>query len=613
MSGVSGPISRDDGSIGAFKYVREHLFTVIDRMLELGIAGGDSCREIKGKLETNTFNLVVVGQFKRGKTCFINALLGAPVLPVSVVPLTSVVTVLAYGDELGATVYFKDGRAVEIPVESLPDYVTESGNPRNGREVQEVVVLYPSPYLKDGVRLVDTPGVGSVYTHNTDVAHGYLPKCDAALFLLSTDQPAGSAEIEFMQDVRQYASRIFFLLNKIDYLSAEEVTTSLSFAQETIERIMGPGIRLFPVSAKLALQARLDGSSEDLLASGLPGFSEALAGFLLKEKGKVLLESASRNLLKVLSRARLEAELELKSIDSPVDRIGAKISAFEQRRLELEEERTTFDALFRAENERLVRELDREIGKLKGRLFSGMKDEFDKFHESKRDLSLKELNDALEGFVLEKIQTEFTAWRDLEDEKLAHSFDAVCTRFEEKINRVTDSLLDFSSKLFSIPFESVEAESLWTSKSSFHYKLRGDAVGLEMLAESLTQVIPKYITRKWKFRRIREWAFRTANRLILDNRKRHMLELIEMHAGRLRADFIQRLSGSASLFRSRIIGEMDRIAGGIAKAIESGRVLRSKGEKEAAERRTGLTELLAAMDRLREEISQIVDGIGKLD
>ena len=332
-------------------------------MLDLGLSDRDSCLEIKEKLETNTFNLVVVGQFKRGKTCLINALLGADILPVSVVPLTSIVTILVYGETLGAKVFFKNGKIADIPVESLPDYVTETGNPKNEKEVLEVVVLYPSPYLKDGVRLVDTPGVGSVYIHNTDVAYRYLPKSDAALFLLSVDQPASSAEIEFLKDVREYAGRIFFLLNKTDYLSEEEVGRALVVCQrDSRSRSWGPDIRIFPISAKLALQAKLDGSPETLAASGLPDFSEALDRFLVKEKGKVLLESVSKNLQKFLSRERLETELELKSLETPVEQIREKIAAFERRKEELIEERRTFDALFSSEIERLIiKELDTAI------------------------------------------------------------------------------------------------------------------------------------------------------------------------------------------------------------------------------------------------------------
>jgi GTPase SAR1 family protein len=609
---VEEPISRPREGIGDFKHLRDRILKAIGQLLDLGLSNRDLCLEFKEKLETNTFNLVVVGQFKRGKTCLINALLGEDILPVSVIPLTSVVTVLVYGDRPDARVFFKNGKTSDILVESLPDYVTETGNPKNKKGVSEVVLMYPSPYLKDGVRLVDTPGVGSVYIHNTDVAYRYLPKSDAALFLLSVDQPASSAEIDFLRDVRQYAGRIFFLLNKIDYLSAQEVHSALLFAKEAVEGIMGPDdIKIFPISAKLGLQAKLDKSSQDLATSGLPCFTESLDRFLVKEKGQVLLDSVSRNVLKLLSQLKLETELELRSLETPIEQIREKIASFEKRKRELIEQRRTFDALFNAEIQRLIiGDLDHGIADLKAGLASDMEGQFDLFYESKKDLSLKELNDTLEEFVLEKIQEQFSAWRELQDERLSESFDSICGRFATKVNGMTDSLLDFSSRLFCVPFEAVEAEFVRTSDSTFHYKLRGDAVGLDMLADSLTQVVPGLISRRWKFQRFREWAVRTANKMILGKRRRHMLEMIEMQAGRLRADFLDRLNRSASRFRSRIIGNMDTGAAGIARAIESGIDLRLKGEEEAARMRSVLTKRLSEAERIRTELLGTREQLG---
>ncbi len=214
---------------------------------------------------------------------------------------------------------------------------------------------------------------------------------------------------------------------------------------------------------------------------------------------------------------------------------------------------------------------------------------------------------------MEKIQAEFTAWRELEDEQLCEFFDSICSRFASKVNVVTDSLLDFSSRLFAVPFESVEAESLRTSDLPFNYKLRGDAVGLDMLAESLTQLVPKYISGRWKFQRLRDWAFRTANRIILDKRKRHMLEMIEMQAGRLRADFIGRLNLNASHFRSRMIGNMENTSSAIARAVENGANLRQSGEEEVADIEPRLTQRLSAMERIKGELLQIRNDFEKPD
>lgn len=604
FSDTAGGQSEPTGAINNYNRLKEHALDVIDKMLELDLTDRQSCLEFKEKLEANTFNLVVVGQFKRGKTCLINALLGADLLPVSVVPLTSIVTVLVYGEELAVRVFFDNGKQRDIPVEELADYVTESGNPRNVKEVREVVVFYPSPYLKDGVRLVDTPGVGSVYIHNTDVAYRYLPKSDAALFLLSIDQPVSSAELDFLADVRQYADRIFFLLNKIDYLKEEEISRALSFSRAAIEQVMGPEIKVFPISAKLALMGRLENAPEMTEKSRLADFSATLGRFLMKEKGKVLLGSVVNNLLKILSRERLGIELELKSLKTPVEQMREKIEAFAAKKEELVREKSTFQVLFNSEIDRqVVKELDHGLAQLKKELVPRMEKEFNEFCEERKDLSLKELNDALEKFVHEKIETELSAWREQEDERLSQAFDAICRQFAAKVNQVIDDLLSFSSQLFSVPFEQVEAESLWTSESAFHYKFREDAVGLDMLTASLTQVFPQYISGR--FQRFRDWAFRTANRVILSKRKQHMNEAIEMQAGRIRFDFISRLNKSAAGFRLEMVQKMETVAEGITRAIERGTELRSRGEEEAAHLESVLGEKLGAMERVKGDISWV--------
>jgi hypothetical protein len=90
------------------------------------------CEELREKLLSGTFNLVVLGQFKRGKTSLINALLGAS-MPVGVVLLTSIPAILTYGEALRSKVYLNDARLLEVRPENLPEYITEKGNPRKGR------------------------------------------------------------------------------------------------------------------------------------------------------------------------------------------------------------------------------------------------------------------------------------------------------------------------------------------------------------------------------------------------------------------------------------------------------------------------------------------------
>src|SRR4030043_340234 len=221
-----------------YSHLKEELVKCIGAILTIESITGGICEELREKIENNIFNLVFLGQFKRGKTSLINALLGAEILPTAVVPLTSIATILKYGETLNIKVYFNDGRVTEIEPAALTQYVTEKGNPRNEKDVQEVIITYPSSYLKDGVRLIDTPGVGSIYQHNTDVAYQYLPKSDATLFLLSVDQPLSKAELDFLYDVKEYSNKIFFLLNKADYLSDSDLTEALEFSKNTLKDVM---------------------------------------------------------------------------------------------------------------------------------------------------------------------------------------------------------------------------------------------------------------------------------------------------------------------------------------------------------------------------------------
>jgi tRNA U34 5-carboxymethylaminomethyl modifying GTPase MnmE/TrmE len=337
-----------------YSHLKDELLTCIDSVYAIDIPNCP-CEELREKIQNNVFNLVVLGQFKRGKTSLINALLGAEILPTAVVPLTSIATILKYGESMNIKVYFNDGSVIEIEPDGLLQYVTEKGNPKNEKNVQEVIVTYPSPYLRDGVRLIDTPGVGSIYQHNTDIAYQYLPKSDAALFLLSVDQPVSKAELDFLKDVREYSDKIFFLQNKADYVDSEDLKESISFSKKVIEECMDYEVKIFPLSAKLALDGKLNGKSELLGKSFLPEFENILNTFLMEEKGKILLLSVSNSILRVLSQALFELGLEMKSLTIPVEELKVKIEMFEKKKKEVMREKQDFDILLDGEVDRLVK------------------------------------------------------------------------------------------------------------------------------------------------------------------------------------------------------------------------------------------------------------------
>ncbi|HXF71331.1 MAG TPA: dynamin family protein [Actinomycetota bacterium] len=179
-----------------------------------GVAGRAAA--LRERLAADRLVVAVVGGLKRGKTTFVNALLGADVLPTAAVPLTSVPTLIGWGEQPAATVRYRDGRSEAARVDDLEALVTERGNPGNRRGVAGVEVAYPAELLRGGALLVDTPGVGSVHRANTETARSFLRKVDAAILLTSADPPISEAEVAFLREVRGEAARVLFVMNRME-------------------------------------------------------------------------------------------------------------------------------------------------------------------------------------------------------------------------------------------------------------------------------------------------------------------------------------------------------------------------------------------------------------
>ncbi len=206
---------------------------------------------LRKKLENQSITVSVIGQFKRGKSALVNAILGENLLPVGIVPITSAVTEITYGEK-NAAVHFFNGSIKTVKMHDLGTYINEQENPENVLGVSSVSLRTPSPFLKDGFTFVDTPGVGSFHKHNSDAAYAFVKESDAVIFMLSVDTPINEIEIDFLKSTRAYAAKFFFVVNKIDVVSSEELNAYLQYCRKLLSNLMGAQeIVLFPVSVKM--------------------------------------------------------------------------------------------------------------------------------------------------------------------------------------------------------------------------------------------------------------------------------------------------------------------------------------------------------------------------
>lgn len=308
------------------------LLAAASRQLEaLGSPGNTHATQLRSlgeRLDAGRFHLAVLGQFKRGKSTFINALLESPLLPSSVVPLTALPTFIRWGDRAEARVCYQDGRAPEIgpsgpeePLEVfLSRYVSEAGNPCNHKGVSQVEVRFPSPLLREGLVIIDTPGIGSTWKHNTEATLQFLPQCDAALFLVAPDPPMTEVEVAFLAKVRAKVHRILFVLDKVDYLDGAEREVIRPFLRQVLEQNLGfpEGTPIYEASARGGLQAALAGDRPGWQASGMAQIRSGLETFIRQEQNQVLEASVGTKGCFVLDAALLSIQLTLKALTLPI-------------------------------------------------------------------------------------------------------------------------------------------------------------------------------------------------------------------------------------------------------------------------------------------------------
>lgn len=174
------------------------------------------------------FLLVVVGEFNAGKTAFLNALLGNRLLTEGVTPTTSQIHLLRHGDHLHQEPSGDDYLVIQVPVDWLRE-----------------------------INLVDTPGTNAVVQRHQQITEHFVPRSDLVLFVTSVDRPFSESERAFLERIRQWGKKIIIIVNKIDLIEqADELDQVLEYVRVNARRLLDMEPQVFPVSARLALQAK---------------------------------------------------------------------------------------------------------------------------------------------------------------------------------------------------------------------------------------------------------------------------------------------------------------------------------------------------------------------
>jgi len=546
---------------------------------------------IGNKLEANIFTLVVVGQFKRGKTTFINTLLGADVLPTAIIPLTSIITILKYGNKVEAIVFMNDGSKKKIPIKEIQHYATEKYNPKNEKGVDRVEVFYPSSYLKSGVQIVDTPGVASVHEHNTEITYQYLPQADAAIFLVSVDPPLTQAELLFLQDLKKLVSRVFFIQNKIDIVSDTDRQEALDFTKSIIEkRADFKNITIYPLSAKEALEAKVENDRGRLAKSGLLDFEKSLEQFLLEDKGNVLLHSSADKIRSVINEELFLAELEEKSLHTPLKELESKLADFRLFLSEINQEGRDSGRLFAEEIKELQKEgLEEDLEKLKKEKTKELIAKVDDLATVHKKTSNKKFIELLNEFLANEIRNIFTDWRGEEESKLKQQLEKILGRFIDRINKLFKKIFVSSSELFGVSQREVTIRETLPAEIEFRFQTEDESSMLSMTLDALKIILPEIITHRMVWGESRERA----------------KMLVDRHSGKLRYDFSQRMEKLIRDYKTIFGSAVMEMQKDMLQALETGLAIQQKTETETKKQEIELGSRIAKLNKLKTEIRNL--------
>lgn len=389
--------------------------------------------KLKQNLENGEFSIVVVGEFSAGKSTLLNALMKKRILPSFTNETTATVNFLRHKEKSRAgeagTVYYKDGTTKNLDndnLETIQKYVTTKGK-EVVSTVEHLDLYLDSEFLKDGVTLVDSPGLNGIAEGHREITEQQILKSHASIFLFSCDHPGSKTDFEFLNELQKKVKTIIFVLNKIDSIKVHEgetvegiiETLKTNYRKQFPEATTVPEI--WPVAAYPALVAR---NKETLDYAGKKERSEYEKKELEKESRLVDFEDRLMNFL-------VHGEKTQQQLLAPVERVIAV-------------------------NKEIREKFEKEIELLKS-----------KIDEKDLQEKIENLKDSIEEKRKENLDKKGRITNDLNKsiEEVRNEFSAEFSKFSNKKLREIDEIDDLDEMKYY--FENFEKEFMRKARDNF--------------------------------------------------------------------------------------------------------------------------------------------------
>jgi len=533
------------------------LLRLADLGQELGAEPvAQEARELAARVAEGRFYVACVGQFKRGKSTLLNALVGCEVVPTGFVPVTAVPTVIRFGDKLRARIRLHDGSWREIAMPELKEYVTEELNPENKKAVEGAEVFVPSPLLSSGMCFVDTPGLGSVFTGNTATTQAFIPHIDAALVVVGADPPIAGEELTLVEAVGKQVQDLILVINKADRTSDPEREAAARFTRKILEkRLCRPMGEVFEVSAAERMENRGPLRDWEKLLASLNHLVDDSGTNLVRAACDRGLQRLSEQLLVIISEDR-------NALQRPIEESERRIELMKETIGEAERSMHELSFLFMAEQHRI------------SDLFGDRHKQFfnSAWHESEAEFNEKLPLVSLDfgphyrrrvmRLAQEIARGKVMPWLKPEQDEGERQYRAVALRFVEMGNNFLKKLADAGlSELTRMP-HALDPEKGFRVRSRFTFE---DFIGtaqppspLRWLADAVLPVVG-------------------ARKIITNEAREFLQHLLETNSARVQNDVLNRIQESRDRLEveiRKLLHEISRIA---EQALERARKVKEEG------------------------------------
>ncbi|HTS70600.1 MAG TPA: dynamin family protein [Terriglobia bacterium] len=534
----------------------------------------DDARSLAARVSEGRFYLACIGQFKRGKSTLINALIGEPALPVGFIPVTAVPTVIRYGAHKKARIQFRDGAWKEIASSALSQYVSEEHNPENMKGVGGAELFVPSPLLSTGMCFVDTPGLGSVWAGNTAVTQAFVPHIDAALVVVGADPPLAGEELALVEGVGRQVQNLILVLNKADRTTDDERAAAAAFARKVLEkRLRRPVGAVFEVSASERLEKR--GPERD--------WNRLLAVLeqLVRGSGRQLIQAACERGVQRLSEQLLTiVSEEREALERPLEESERRIATMKETVAEAERSMREVGFLWMAEQRHIS---DLFVDRHKAFLDSAVPLSGEEFERALRSTP-RRMGPAYRRAVMrvaqEICQRHVGPWLAIEEEEGEKEYRRVARRFVQMANDFLKKLAESGIPELARMPHALDPETGFRTRSEYQFR---DMIGIAQPASPL----------RW----LADLALGLIGaRGVIENDGREFLRLLlEVNCSRVQNDILNRVQESRGRLEveiRKLLHEISRMAG---EALTHARAARTAGA-------AAVQEAIARLERLQTEI-----------